>query len=213
MANRLRFSARAAYAHLSRADPVLGELIEQHGPYGPRPGADPYASLVRAILYQQLAGSAARAIQRRFYLLYGDDDDRTPTPEEIFGTSDEALRAAGISRQKAGYLRDLAQHCSDGALDFATIAKLADDAVIERLMAVRGVGEWTAQIFLLAELGRPDVLPVGDLGVRKGMEVAYGLAETPTPGRASEIGAPWAPYRSVGSWYMWRAASTVTVGD
>ena len=213
MANRLRFSARAAYAHLNQADPVVGELIEQHGPYAPRPGSEPYASLVRAILYQQLAGPAARAIQRRFYLRYGDDDGRTPTPEEILGTSDEALRAAGISRQKAGYLRDLARHCVDGALDFATIARLADDAVIERLTAVRGVGEWTAQIFLLAELGRPDVLPVGDLGVRKGMAVAYGLAETPTPARASEIGAPWAPYRSVSSWYMWRAASTVTVSD
>ena len=213
MANRMRFSIRAAYAHLRAADPVVGELIEQHPPYAPRPGTDPYASLVRAILYQQLAGPAARAIQRRFYLLYGDDADRTPTPEEILGSSDEQLRAAGVSRQKAGYLRDLAQHCVEGALDFATIAKLGDDEVIERLTAVRGVGEWTAQIFLLAELGRPDVLPVGDLGVRNGMQVAYGMAESPTISRAREIGAPWAPYRSVGSWYMWRAASTVTVSD
>jgi len=213
MANRLRFSLRAAYAHLREADPVLAELIEEHGPYGPRPGSDPYASLVRAILYQQLAGAAARAIQRRFYLLYGDDQDRTPSPEEILGSSDEQLRGAGLSRQKAGYLRDLAQHCADGALDFATIAKLPDDAVIERLTAVRGVGEWTAQIFLLAELGRPDVLPVGDLGVRNGMQVAYGLVDSPTPARAREIGAPWAPYRSVGSWYMWRAVSTVTGND
>ncbi len=208
MANRLRFSARTAYAHLREADPVVGALIAQHGPYAPRPGGDPYASLVRAILYQQLAGSAARAIQRRFYLLYGDDQERTPTPADILGTSDEALRGAGVSRQKAGYLRDLAQHCADGALDFARIAKLPDDEVIEQLTAVHGVGEWTAQMFLLSELGRPDVLPIGDLGVRNGMQVAYGLADSPTPARAKEIGAPWAPYRSVGSWYMWRAVST-----
>jgi 3-methyladenine DNA glycosylase/8-oxoguanine DNA glycosylase len=213
MPNRMRFSARAAYAHLRAADPVLGELIEVHGPYTPRPGDDPYASLVRAILYQQLAGSAARAIQRRFHLLYGDDEDRTPTPEQILSSSDDELRGAGLSRQKAGYLRDLAQHVADGALDFEGIASLEDGAVIERLTAVKGVGEWTAQMFLLGELGRPDVLPVGDLGVRRGMEVAYGLASTPTPQRAKEIGAPWAPYRSVGSWYMWRAVSTITPND
>ncbi len=212
MGNRLRFSARAAYAHLRQADPVVGALIEQHGAYTPRPGSDPYASLVNAILSQQLAGAAARTIKRRWFALHGDEE-RVPRPEQIAASSDEAFRSAGVSRQKAGYLRDLAQHCADGALDFARIAKLPDDEVIARLTAVHGVGEWTAQMFLLAELGRPDVLPTGDLGVRNGMAAAYGLADTPTPTRAKEIGAPWAPYRSVGSWYMWRAASTVTVGD
>ena len=183
MPRRLRFSARAAYAHLREADPVVGALIEEHGPYRPRPGGDPYASMVRSILFQQLAGAAARAIQRRFFALHGDEE-RTPEPLAILATSDEAFRGTGVSRQKAGYLRDLAQHCVDGALDFAAIADLDDDAVIERLTAVRGIGEWSAHMFLMFELGRPDVLPTGDLGVRKGMQAAYGLPETPTPKRA-----------------------------
>ena len=180
MPRRLPFSARAAYAHLREADPVVGALIEEHGPYRPRPGGDPYASMVRSILFQQLAGAAARAIQRRFFALHGDEE-RTPEPLAILATSDEAFRGAGVSRQKAGYLRDLAQHCVDGALDFAAIADLDDAAVIERLTAVRGIGEWSAHMFLMFELGRPDVLPTGDLGVRKGMQAAYGLPETPTP--------------------------------
>ena len=211
MPRRLRFSARAAYAHLREADPVVGALIEEHGPYRPRPGGDPYASMVRSILFQQLAGAAARAIQRRFFALHGDEE-RTPNPPAILATSDEAFRAAGVSRQKAGYLRDLAQHCVDGALDFAAIADLDDAAVIERLTAVRGIGEWSAHMFLMFELGRPDVLPTGDLGVRKGMQAAYGLPETPTPKQALAIGAPWAPYRTVASWYMWRAVETITPG-
>ncbi len=209
MPNRLRFSARAAYAHLRKADPVVGALIAEHGPYQPRPGGDPYASVVRSIMFQQLAGAAARAIQRRFFALYGDEE-RTPDPIQILATTDEAFRGAGVSRQKAGYLRDLAQHCVDGTLDFDEMPDLDDDAVIERLTAVKGVGEWTAHMFLMFELGRPDVLPVGDLGVRKGMQAAYGLPETPTPGQAREIGATWAPYRTVGAWYMWRAVETVT---
>ena len=209
MANRLRFSARAAYAHLREADPVVGALIEEHGPYQPRPGGDPYASVVRSIMFQQLAGAAARAIQRRFFALYGDEE-RTPAPVDILATTDEAFRGAGVSRQKTGYLRDLAQHCVDGTLDFDAMPALDDDEVIERLTAVKGVGEWTAHMFLMFELGRPDILPVGDLGVRKGMQAAYGLPETPTPGRAREIGAPWAPFRTVASWYMWRAVDTIT---
>ena len=232
MPKRLRFSARAAYAHLRAVDPVVARLIVEHGPYRPRPGGDPYGSLVRSIMFQQLAGAAARAIQRRFFALYGPavypgmrgdlagypgirrrDEERTPTPLEILATTDEAFRGAGVSRQKAGYLRDLAQHCVDGTVEFHAMGELSGDEVIEELTAVKGIGEWSAHMFLMFELGRADVLPVGDLGVRKGMQVAYGLAETPTPARAKEIGEPWAPYRSVGSWYMWRAAATVTAGD
>ena len=133
-----------------------------------------------------------------------------PSPEQILATSDDDFRATGVSRQKAGYLRDLAQHCADGVLDFEAIRRLSDDEVIEQLTAVRGIGEWSAHMFLMFELGRPDVLPVGDLGVRNGMALAYGLDETPTPKRAREIGEPWAPFRTVGSWYMWRAAETIT---
>ena len=208
MAQRLRFSAAAAYRHLRRVDPIVGALIEEHGPYGPRPGDDPYAALVRSILYQQLAGAAARAIQQRWYARY-TDGGRTPHPLEILATTDEAFRSAGVSRQKASYVRDLAQHMVDGSLDFDALPAFDDAAVIEALTAVRGVGEWTAHIFLLGELGRPDILPTGDLGVRNGMQVAYGLRQSPTPSQAEEIGRPWAPYRSVGSWYMWRAVATI----
>jgi len=206
---RLRFSPAHAYRRLREADPVVGRLIEQHGPYLPRPRGDPWGSLVRSILFQQLAGTAAMAIQRRLYALHGGAE-RVPTPEQLLSTTDEQFRAAGVSRQKAAYLRDLAAHASDGRLDLASLDSLTDESVIEALTAVHGVGEWTAHMFLMFELGRPDVLPTGDLGVRIGMRKAYGLPEVPTPKQAREIGEPWAPYRSVGSWYMWRAAETVT---
>lgn len=209
MPPRLRFSAARAYRHLRDADPVVGRLIDEHGPFRPRPGGDPYGSLVRTILFQQLAGPAARTIQRRWYALYGDEE-RTPRPEEIMGTSDEQFRGAGVSRQKAGYLRDLAQHVVSGGLDLDALNGMPDDAVTEALTVVRGIGEWSAHMFLMFELGRPDILPVGDLGVRNGMRAAYALDEAPTPAQALEIGEPWTPYRTVGSWYMWRAVETVT---
>ena len=209
MPPRLRFSAARAYAHLRGGDPVLGRLIEAHGPYQPRPTQDPWSSLVRTILFQQLAGAAARTIQRRLYALHGGED-RTPTPEQILATSDEAFRGAGVSRQKASYLRDLATHILDDRLDFAALEQAPDDEVVRALTAVHGIGEWSAHMFLMFDLGRPDVLPVGDLGVRLGMARAYELASTPTPKEALAIGEPWAPYRSVGAWYMWRTAETVT---
>jgi DNA-3-methyladenine glycosylase II len=212
MTQRMRFSAAAAYRHLRRADPVVAALIDRHGPYRPRPGGHPFDALVRAILFQQLDGRAAAAIQRRLYALHDSTDGRAPTPLQFLATTDEAFRAVGVSRQKAAYLRDLARHAVDGTLDFAALPELPDEEVIARLTAVKGVGEWTAHMFLIFQVGRPDVLPVGDLGVRNGMRVAYGLEEMPTPAQAREIGAPWAPYRSVGSWYMWRAVETVVPG-
>jgi len=212
MAERLRFSARAAYRHLREADPVIGRLIDEKGPYAPRPSTDPYASLVRTILFQQLAGAAASAIQRRLYAMHGTED-RTPSPKQLLETTDEAYRSVGVSRQKAGYLRDLAQHVVDGELDFDHIDGWSDDEVSAHLTAVKGIGEWSAHMFLMFQLGRPDVLPVGDLGVRIGMGIAYGLDETPTAKEALVIGEPWHPYASVASWYMWRAAETFTPGD
>lgn len=209
MTNRLRFSAAAAYRHLRRADPIMEPLIERYGPYRPRPSSDPYAALFRAILFQQLAGAAARAIMQRVLALYGEDG-QTPSPHEVLSTTDADFRGAGLSRQKTAYLRDLAERMARGDLDFKTIGNASDAEVIERLTAVKGVGEWTAQMFLISHLGRPDVLPVGDLGVRKGMQVAYQLPNEPTPTEAAEIGAAWAPYRSVGSWYMWRILDTKT---
>lgn len=208
-ARRLRFSAAAAYRHLREADPVVGALIEQHGPYRPRPSGEPYAALVRSIMYQQLAGPAAAAILGRLNALHGDAD-RIPTAEELLSTSEAQFREAGVSRQKTRYLRDLAEQVAAGRLRFRGLDRLDDATVIERLTGVKGVGEWTAQMFLMFQLGRPDVLPAGDLGVRRGMQLAYGLREPVTPAQAQRIGEPWAPYRSVGSWYMWRVAETQT---
>lgn len=210
MPKGLPFSVKKAEAHLASVDPILAELIAEHGPYRPRPGEDAaYDWLVRTILFQQLAGSAARAIQRKWYGLYSEDGVRTPTPQEVLETTDEEFRESGVSRQKAGYLRDLATHVADDRLDFGALTSMSDDEVIPALTAVHGVGEWSAHMFMLFYMGRPDVMPVGDYGVRHGMQVAYGLEKLPTPAQAREIGARWAPYRSVGSWYMWRATERV----
>ncbi len=160
-------------------------------------------------MFQQLAGAAATTILNRLLALFGADS-RYPTPAELLATSDQDFRGAGVSRQKTGYLRDLAQHMEDGQLGLATLPSASDEEVIERLTSVKGVGVWTAQMFLMFQLGRLDVLPVGDLGVRRGMQVAYGLDELPSLEEATRIGEPWAPYRSVGSWYMWRAVDVIT---
>jgi DNA-3-methyladenine glycosylase II len=199
----LAFSLQDAEAHLRHGDPVLAGLMARFGPYSPRRRPDPYSALVTAILYQQLAGAAAAAILKRFLALFGDDG-LVPDPARLLATSDTALRGAGISRQKAVYLRDLARHVLEGRLALADLDPLPDEEVISRLTVVKGIGEWTAHMFLMFHLGRPDVLPVGDFDVRNGMRVAYGLPEVPSPGLAREIGARWAPFRSVGSWYMWR---------
>jgi DNA-3-methyladenine glycosylase II len=206
---RLRFSAAAAYRHLRETDPILGALIDEHGPYTPRPSPDPYGALVRSIFFQQLTGAAASAIMRRTFALFGDAE-RPPQPSRFLAADDDDLRAAGLSRQKISYLRDLEQHMLDGRLDFEALAGMDDAAVIAHLAAVRGIGEWSAHMFLMFHLGRPDVLPVGDLAVRNGMAAVYKLRKSPTPKRALVIGKPWAPYRSVGAWYMWRAVEAVT---
>jgi len=206
---RLRFSAAAAYRHLRAIDPIVGRLIDEHGPYTPRPSTEPYAQLVRTILFQQLAAAAASTIQRRLYAMFGDEA-LAPTPAELLATDDDTFRSVGVSRQKASYLRDLAGHTLEGNLDFDHIDNYTDDEVIAHLTAVKGIGEWSSHMFLMFQLGRPDVLPVGDLGVQKGMEVSYNLTHTPKPAEATEIGAKWSPYRSVASWYMWRAVDTAT---
>lgn len=207
------FSPEEALRHLRSVDPTLGALIERVGPYNPPRRPEPYTALMRAILFQQLAGAAANAIQKRFYALYSGDG-RPPTPREVLETTDDQFRSAGVSRQKAAYLRDLAAHVVDGRLDLEALPAMSDEQVIRRVTAVKGLGEWSAHMFLMFHLGRPDVLPVGDLGVRNGMRLTYKLPELPTPAQAREIGAPWAPYRSVGSWYMWRAAeAAVTQPD
>ncbi len=198
-----------ADAHLRRADPVLARLIDDFG--GPLPlerdargrPDDLYGALVRSIAGQQLSVKAAAAIWRK---LLDRFDGRTPTPAEILADDPEALRAAaGFSRAKVAYLRSLAEHVESGELRLEALDALPDEEVIAALTAVKGIGEWTAHMFLMFTLHRPDVLPVGDLGVRNGVRAAYGLEAAPTPQELLAIGAPWRPYRTRASLYLWRS--------
>jgi DNA-3-methyladenine glycosylase II len=198
---------KQAVAHLSSADPRLAGIIRRVGRCTMRRDGDPFQSLVGAIMYQQLAGSAADAIYARFMKLY---ENRFPTPARLLATTATAnegslLRAVGLSGRKIEYMKDLAQRVHDGRLDLAGLASLGDDEVIERLTEVKGIGRWTAEMFLIFCLGRPDVLPVGDLGLQKAMKVAYSLRALPAPARMQKIAEPWRPYRSVATWYMWKS--------
>lgn len=198
------FSLTHAYRHLRKVDPVVGRLIDEIGPFTPRPdGGDPYERMVRSILYQQLAGSAASAIQRKWFGSYGNEA-KTPTPKQVLATTDQKFRSCGISRQKMSYLRDLAIHISEKRLPLDNLDQMTDEQIVEALTQVKGFGEWSAQMLLMFHLCRPNVLPVGDLGVRNGMKLAYNLNKTPTPKQAKEIGAKWSPYATVASWYMWQ---------
>ncbi len=192
-----------ALKHLKRVDPVLARVIATVGACTLRPHADGthFNYLVRAIVYQQLSGKAAATILGRVRdLLGGPMIDPLP----FLDTPDEPLRTAGLSRQKIGYLRDLAQRAVSGALQVGALHQLPDEDVMTQLVQVKGIGKWTAQMFLMFRLGRPDILPDGDLGIQKGVKKAYGLRKLPSPARVEKIGAPWAPYRTVASWYMYR---------
>jgi DNA-3-methyladenine glycosylase II len=187
-------------------DPVMLALVRAAGPCDIRPqrGRSPYQSLISSIAHQQLTGRAAATILGRLFALYGEG--RYPEPEELLATPDESLRAVGFSRAKAAALRDLAARTLDGTVPpRATLARLPDEAIIERLTAVRGVGRWTVEMFLIFTLGRPDVLPVDDYGVRSGFRIAYRKREIPAPKRLAAFGERWAPYRSTAAWYLWRA--------
>ncbi len=193
-------------AHLKRCDPVLTELIEQVGPLGnPRDGRpeDNYGTLLRAIVGQQLSTKAARSI---FARLTDRFDGRPPTPEEVLADDPEELRlAAGLSRPKVGYLRSLAEHVLSGELELERLEELNDETVIAELVAVKGLGIWTAQMFLMFQLERPDVLPVGDLGIRKAIGRAYELDELPQAEQMEAIAEPWRPHRTLACRYLWRS--------
>jgi DNA-3-methyladenine glycosylase II len=194
---------RRAIAHLRSVDPVLARVIERVGDCRIDPPATmPYfAALSRAIVYQQLSGKAAATIYRRFEELFGG---RSPTPDELLATPDDRLRAVGLSRQKTAYLKDLAARAHAGEVPIDRLHELEDREVIAALVRVKGVGRWTAQMFLMFRLGRPDVLPDLDLGIQSAIQRAYGLSERPTPARVLEIGERWSPYCTVASWYLWR---------
>jgi DNA-3-methyladenine glycosylase II len=183
-------------------------IVKNVGPYQLEVRGAPFESLLRAILYQQLAGPAAAAIERRFLAIFGD---RIPASHELITVTDEQLRSAGVSRQKSGYMRSLAEHFVAGTLSDRRLRRASDEEVIEHITQVKGIGRWTADMLLLFCLGRPDVLPVGDLGVRASMRAAYGLDELPTPAQMEEIAEPWRPYRSAATWYLWRRGDLVTL--
>jgi DNA-3-methyladenine glycosylase II len=203
---------RKATAQLRAADPVLARLIDAVGPLGdPRKGRgragiesnDHYGALVRSIASQQLSVLAARAIYGRLTERF---DGRAPTPQEILDDDPEELRAAaGFSRAKVGYLRSLAEHVLSGELELERLDELSDEDVTAELVAVKGIGVWTAQMFLMFQLERPDVLPVGDLGIRRAIERAYGLDDLPDAPTMEEIAEPWRPHRTLACRYLWRS--------
>jgi DNA-3-methyladenine glycosylase II len=199
-------SFSAAVRHLKKRDPVMRGLIEKYGRCQLRREyeAEPFASLVDAIIYQQISYAAAGSIARRFRGLYGQDGGRLPRPEELLATHPRTLRAVGLSRQKSRYMRDLAARAVRGELRLGEYQQMSDAAVIENVMQVKGIGRWTAEMFLMFCLGRPDVLPVGDLGVQYGFKVAYRMRRMPTAEKMEALAEPWRPYRSVGTWYLWQ---------
>jgi DNA-3-methyladenine glycosylase II len=186
---------------LARRDPRMRPLIRQVGACRMQLRGDPYRALVRSVLYQQLAGAAAAAIERRLKAGYRG---RYPRAEVLAEASDAQLRSAGLSRQKMATVRGVARAFSDGTLSNRRLRRMDDEAVIEAVTQIKGIGEWTAHMLLMFSLGSLDVLPVGDYGVRKGAQQLYGLAEMPKPKELESLGERWRPYRSVASWYLWR---------
>jgi len=205
---RVRRELLDAAAALAERDASLAALIESVGPPDlrrGRPRRTHFAELVRAVCYQQLAGSAARAIHGRLEALL----DGGPTPEAVLALGPERLRTVGLSGSKVRTISDLAAHVVDGEVQLDRVARLPDEEIVRELTGVWGIGQWTAEMFLIFQLGRLDVWPVGDYGVRKGYARLHGLADAPTAGELEPLGDPYRPYRSVAAWYCWRAADTV----
>lgn len=196
-----------ALSHLSKRCKVMRRLIKTIGPcmLAPKMGRSPFESLVRAVAHQQLHGAAAETILGRFRALF--PGKRFPSAAQLADVSDEALRACGFSWAKIAALRDIAAKTLDGTVPSSrAIRALSDDDIIERLTAVRGVGRWTVEMLLIFKLGRPDVLPVDDFGVRNGYRIAFGLAEMPKPKELLALGERWRPHSTTAAWYLWRAA-------
>ncbi|HEV8293656.1 MAG TPA: DNA-3-methyladenine glycosylase [Tepidisphaeraceae bacterium] len=190
-----------AIDHLSRVDPKLAAVIERTGPCTLKPRGDCFISLCRAIISQQISGVVAVAITRRFKKLFPRS---RPNPEHLLALTDDQLRSAGLSRQKMAYLRDLAAHFAEGKVPIRRFSKMTDEEIIQSLIPIKGIGRWTAEMFLIFVLNRPDLLPVDDLGVRKGFQKVYGLRSEPKAARMIQIAEKWRPWRTIGSWYMWR---------
>lgn len=198
-----------AVAHLAKVDPVLRRAIRRVGPCAlrPQPRRSPFQSLVQAVANQQLNGKAAATILGRFQALF--PGKRFPGPADLGGVDDEALRACGFSRAKIAAIRDIAARTISGEIpDARRIGRMRDEEIVERLTEARGVGRWTVEMLLIFQLGRPDVLPADDFGVRNGFRIAYGLDAMPRPREVLEHGERWKPHRTVASWYLWRVVDT-----
>jgi len=197
---------------LARRDPVLAALVRKHGAcgLGQRQHTDPFKALVHAIVSQQLSTKAASTIAGRFAALFAGG---FPAPADLATVSDQQLRSVGLSFQKMSYLRDLCARLEDGSLRLDRLGKMEDEDVIAALVAVKGIGRWTAEMFLMFRLQRPDVLPVGDLGIVKAVQRHYGLRKVPTPERLTRIGESWRPYRSVACWYLWASLDNTLERD
>ena len=197
-----------AILHLKKSDPVMRKIIERVGPCKMQFGEPVFQSLAEAIVYQQVNGKAAATIYQRFAAVAGDP----LTPAGILKLKPEQMRSAGLSKQKTSYLFDMAERAHRGELDFSLLPKMSDDEVIEHLTQVKGVGVWTAHMFLMFSLRRPNILPTGDYGVRMAIKKAYKKRKLPTPEVMEKIAKLWEPYRSVASWYLWQSLDVKTIG-
>jgi len=194
---------RKALKHLKAADPVLSEVIIRHGPCTLKPSSDaPFHALASSIISQQISAGAARSIKGK---LFADLGVEQFTSENILGLTPRHLKEAGLSRSKQDYLRGIALAIQNGELEFDFLAKCEDEEIVAKLTALKGVGKWTAEMFLIFGLGRPDILSLGDVGIKRGFKLVYGLQEVPTEDKMILISEPWRPYRSIASWYLWRS--------
>ncbi len=197
---------KAAIAALKKKDPVMAGIIARVGPYAMQYRDPTFETLVRSIVYQQLSGKVASVIFKRLHEAAGEE---RLTPEGIMRMRPEKMRRVGLSAQKTLYIRELAKHSRRGKVIFEDLPGMEDAAVIEHLTRVKGIGVWTAQMFLMFALRRPDVLPVADLGIRMAMKKAYGLDELPKPAEMEKIAASWRPHTTVACWYLWRSLENV----
>lgn len=197
-----RIDPAAAARHFRKADPVIAGVIKLVGPYTLRPQRDRFNMLVRSIISQQISTAAARSIRAKLEALIAPEK---VSPEVLSRLSFEQLRSAGLSSQKATYLHDLAAKTADGTVRLTRVGRMNDEEVIEELIQVKGIGRWTAQMFLIFSLGRPDVFPPDDLGIKMALRNLYGLAELPTKAESHALAAPWTPHSTFATWYLWRS--------
>ena len=194
-----------AVNYLCQTDSRLSEIIKSVGKYSIKTTNDPLQSLIESIIFQQLAGRAANIIYERFLKYY---NNILPTPQQILSTPDHILKAkVGLSNKKIEYIKDLSARIIDKKLNLSLMPEMADEEIVNQLIQVKGIGRWTAEMFLIFCLGRPDIFPVGDLGLRKAIQKVYSLPELPRPSTMLAIAQPWKPYRSIATWYLWKSLS------